>query len=136
ALELRQRMLRPGLISRLAQPGVDLAGSSLAVADADGHGALRRHHVASGEHPWATRHQRARHADRSIAVELHPGHIAQEGRVALLAEREDDGIRRQGLETAGRLRVAGLVELHFLDLQLGALERLDRAQPVDAYSLR
>ncbi len=64
-----------------------------------------------------------------------PGRPAQEGGVALLAESEDHGVRREGLETAGRLGEAGVVELHRLDLELGALERLDRPQPVDAHPL-
>ena len=35
-------------------------------------------------------------------------------------ERQDHGVRRERLEPPGRLREAGLVELHDLDLQLRA----------------
>ena len=64
-----------------------------------------------------------------------PGTARRNVGVGVLAEGQDHRVRRQGLEAAGRLRVAGLVELHLLDLQLGALHRLDRPQPVDPHAL-
>ena len=120
---------------RAAQPRVDVAGGLLAVADADRHGALARHHVAAGEHAGASGHQRRRHLHGAVALELDAGHRAQEGGVGLLAERQDHGVGGERLEPAGRLRVAGLVELHHLDLQLRAVEGRDRPQPVDPHAL-
>ncbi len=75
------------------------------------------------------------HLHSAVALELHTWHRAQEGRVALLAEREDQGIRVERLDPPRGLRVARFVELHHLDLDLLALERLDRAQPVDPHAL-
>ena len=71
----------------------------------------------------------------AVALELDPRQRAQERGVGLLTERQDHGVRGQRLEAPGRLRVAGLVELHHLDLQLRALERGDRPQPVDPHAL-
>ena len=77
----------------------------------------------------------ARHLDGAVPLELHAGHLAQESRVALLAEREDHGVRGQRLEPPRRLGESVLVQFHRLDRQLRAVERGDRAQPVDPHSL-
>ena len=89
----------------------------------------------AGEHARAPGHQRARHLHGAIALELHPRHRAQERGVGVLAERQDHRVRRERLEAPGRLREPRIVELHHLDLQLLALKRLDRPQPVDPHAL-
>ena len=134
-LEAHWRVLGSVLGRLPPQPGVDLPRGSLAVADADGDGALGGNHVTTGEHARAPGHERGRHPDGAVALELHPGHRAQEGGVGVLAEGDDHRVRGQRLEPPGRLRETRLVELHHLDLQLLALKRLDRAQPVDAHAL-
>ena len=118
-----------------AQPGVDVARRLLAVADADGDRPLARHHVPAREHAGAAGLQRRRHDDGAVALELHARDVAQEAGVGVLAEREDHRVRLERLEAAGRLRVAGLVELHHLDLQLRPSNGGDRAQPVDPHAL-
>jgi hypothetical protein len=128
-------VLRPLLGLRAAQPRVDVARGLLAVTHADRHGPLGGHHVAAGEHARAAGHERCRHAHGAVALQLHPRQLPQECGIGLLPERKDDGVRGDGLEPAGRLRIAGLVELHDLDLQLGSLERGDRPQPVDPHAL-
>ena len=65
-----------------------------------------------------------------------PGTLRRNAGVGLLAERQDDGVGGQRLEAPGRPREPVLVELHDLDRQLGAVERGDRAQPVDPDALR
>ena len=130
----RQVVLRRARGRGAAQPGVDVAGGLLAVADADRHGPLARHHVAAREHAGAAGLERRRHLHGAVALELHSRHLAQERGVGLLAEREDHGVGGERLEPAGRLRVAGLVELHHLDLQLRAVEGRDRPQPVDPHA--
>ena len=77
----------------------------------------------------------ARHLDGAVPLELHTGHLAQESRVTLLAERQDHGVRGERLEPPGRLGESVLVQFHRLDRQLRAVERGDRAQPVDPHSL-
>ncbi len=101
----------------LAQPGVDVAGGLLAVADADGDGALARHHVAAREDARGSGLERRRHLDGPVALDLDARHLAQERGVGLLAERQDHGVGGERLEPPGRLREARLVELHHLDLQ-------------------
>ena len=85
--------------------------------------------------PGAAGHQRRRDPHGAVALELHAGHLAQEGGVGLLAQRQDHRVRRERLEPPGRLREAGLVQLHRLDLQLRAVEGRDRPQPVDPHAL-
>src|SRR5690606_34926135 len=48
------------LVGAAAQPGVDVAGGLLAVADADRDGPLARDRVAAGEDPWGPGHERCR----------------------------------------------------------------------------
>src|SRR5664279_1996018 len=50
---VRDIVLRRAHGGGAAQPGVDVTGRLLAVADADGDGALARHHVPAREHPRA-----------------------------------------------------------------------------------
>ena len=69
------------------------------------------------------------------ALELDPRHRAQERGIGVLAERQDDGVGRERLEPAGRLREAGLVELHRPRPELRAVECGDRPQPVDPHPL-
>ena len=88
-----------------------------------------------GEEAGPVGHERRRHPDDAVAGDLDAGHAAQELGVGLLAERQHDGVGGQRLVAAGRLRPAVGVELHHLDLELGAVERGDRAQPVDADAL-
>ena len=64
-----------------------------------------------------------------------PGTSRRNAVSRLLAERQDHRVGGERLEPAGRLRVAGLVELHHLDLQLRAVEGRDRPQPVDPHAL-
>ena len=116
-----------------AQPGVDVARRLLAVTHADRDRALARHHVPAREHPRASGHQRRRHLNGAVGIELDPRHATHEGGVGLLAERQDHRVRGECLEPAGRLREARLVEVHHLDLQLGTFEGGDRPQPVDPY---
>ena len=85
--------------------------------------------------PGAARLERCRHPHRPVALELHTGHVPEERGVGVLTERQDHGVGRKRLEPPGRLREAGLVELHQLDLQLGPVEGRDRPQPVDPYAL-
>src|SRR3984957_7783220 len=76
---------------RFPQPGVDVLGRLLAVPHTDRHGALGRHHVAAGEHAWASGPHRRRYLHGAVPAEFHSGHLTQERGVGLLAEREDDG---------------------------------------------
>ena len=62
------------------QPRVDLPRRPLAVPDPDRDRALGGHHVAAREHARAPGHQRARHPDGAVRLELHPRHRAQEAR--------------------------------------------------------
>src|SRR6266542_4230025 len=104
---------------------VDVPGGLLAVADADRDGLLARHHVAAGEYARAAGLERRRHLHAPVALELHSRHLAQEGGVGLLAERQDHRVGGERLEPAGRLRIAGFVELHQLDLELRTVEGCD-----------
>ena len=103
--------------------------------DADGDGALARHHVSAGEHAGAAGHQRLRHPHGAVVVELHPGQVAHERRLGLLAERHDHGVGGQRLELPCRPGLAVVVEFHHLDLHFVAVERGDGAQPVDLDAL-
>ena len=92
------------------QPGIDVLGRLLPVADPDRHRALAGHHVATREQA-RTSGLEVVELHRPITFELDARHRAQERGVALLAERQDDRICGEGLEPSSRLRVAGLVEL-------------------------
>ena len=48
-------------------------------------------------------------------VDLEAGHAVEQRQVGVLAEREHERVGLELLELAGRLREAGLVELHPLD---------------------
>ena len=84
--------------------------------------------------PGAAGHHRRRHLHHAVAGDLDPVERLEEIGVALLAQREDDAVGREGFEASGRLRVARLVEFHGLDLKLRTVERGDGAQPVDAHA--
>ena len=84
--------------------------------------------------PRAAGLERRRHPHGPVVLELHPGDPTEEGGVGLLAERQDHRVGGERLEPARRLWVPGLVELHQLDLQLGAVEGRDRPQPVDPHA--
>ena len=120
-----------------AQPRVDLAGGPLAVPDPDGDRALGGHHVAAGEHARGSRSS-ATPDTRDRAVGARTPRPGTARRNAVSVSWPSARITRVGgerLEPPGRLREAGLVELHHLDLQLLALERGDRPQPVDPHPL-
>ena len=69
------------------------------------------------------------------ALKTMPGTRAQEAAVSLLAERQDHGIGRQGLELPGRLRQALFVQPHHLDREFTLADVLDRAEPLDLDAL-
>ena len=94
-----------------------------------------RHHVAAGEEARPVGHERGRHLDDAVPGDLDPGDAPQELGIGLLAERKHDGVGGERLVPSRRLRAAVGVELHHLDLELGAVERGDRPQPVDADAL-
>ena len=64
------------------------------------------------------------------------GDLAQEGAVRLLAEGEHHCVGLQRLELPGRLGAALGVNLHYLDGEIAAVDRLDRRQPLDLDALR
>ena len=70
-------------------------------------------------------------ADLDDAVlDLEAGHAVEQREVGLLAEREDEGVRLELLELAGRLRKAVLVELHPLEHEPAFVRLLDRREPL------
>ncbi len=104
------------------------------MADGDGHRPLGRDHVAAGEDAGAARHQVLADGHDPV-VDLDPGHVLDQREVAILPEREHDRVRLELVEIAGRLREAGLVELHALDHQLALVGTLDRRQPAHQHAL-
>jgi len=119
----RDERLAPGEVDR---PAGRLGGR---------HRPLGGHHVAAGEDARRSGHHRGGHDDGAVGRESDPGDRAEEGGVALLAEREDQAVGGEGLEASGRVRDAGVVELHRLHDELVALEGADGAQPVDRDAL-
>ena len=74
-----------------AQPRVDVARGLLAVADADGDGALGGHHVATGEDALVAGHHAL--VDLHDAVlDLEAGHAVEQRQVGFLAEREHERV--------------------------------------------
>ena len=118
-----------------AQPGVDVARRLLAVADADGDGALGRHHVAAGEDALVAGHHPRVDLDHDAVLDLEARHAVEQRQVGLLAEREHERVGRELLELAGRLRKAGLVELHLLEQQSALVGVLDRGEPLHQHAL-
>ncbi len=109
-------------------------GGLLAMADCDGHGAVGGRHVAAGEHAGPPRHHVRPDLDHAI-LDRDPRRMIDEGEVDVLAEREDEGVRLEGLELAGRLRKPLLVELHLLDGHRAALDRPDGREPFHRHAL-
>ncbi len=68
-------------------------------------------------------------------VDLEPRHAVQQRQVGFLAEGEHERVRLQLLGLAGRLREAGLVELHLLQQQLALVGLLDRREPLHHHAL-
>ena len=95
------------------------------MADADGDGPLVGHHVAAGEDARVAGHHVRADLDDAV-VDLDAGHAVEQREVGLLAEREHERVGLELLELAGRLREAGLVELHLLDHELALVGLLDR----------
>ena len=62
-------------------------------------------------------------------LDLDARHAVEQDEIGLLAEREHERVGLELLELAGRLREAGLVELHPLDHELALVGVLDRRQP-------
>ena len=63
-------------------------------------------------------------------LDLEPGRVVEQRQIDVLAQRQHHRIGLQRLEFAGRLRKALLVELHLLDRDRAALDRLDGRQPL------
>ena len=68
-------------------------------------------------------------------VDLDPGHAVEQREVGLLAEREHERVGLELLELAGRLREAGLVELHLLEHELAVVGLLDGREPLHEHAL-
>src|SRR6056297_4153791 len=126
------RVLRRGLVALAAQPCVDMARGFLAVPHAHGDGALGGHHVAAGEYALVAGHHPLVHHDGAVLVAFDAFHGTQEAGVGVLAEREAEAVRLEGLRRAGGTRTAVLVEFHHLHGHVGGLQLADGAQPVDA----
>ena len=94
------------------------------------------HHVAAGEHARAAGHHR-RATPRTVPSRLNstPG-TSRRNAVSVSWPSARITVSAASVsKLPGRLREAGLVELHHLDGQLRAVEGGDRAQPVDAHAL-
>src|SRR5512132_584271 len=130
-VERGEVFLRRLAVALAAQKRVDVVGGLLAVTDADGDGALRRHHVAAGEETGIAGHHLRRHDHRAVVLELDAGDLAQERRVGVLTEGEDQVVGFQRLQLSRRPRPTLLVDLHDLDGEGGRVDRLDGPQPVD-----
>ncbi len=124
-------MLGMGLVALAAQPGIDVARRLLAVTGGDGDRTLRRHHIAASEDPGRAGHHLLTDDHRAVGLELDAGDAAEETGVGLLPHRQDQRIGLQLLETAGGTRPAVVAQLHHLHLDGGAVDLLDRAQPVE-----
>ena len=96
---------------------------------ADGDGALGGHHVAAGEDPRVAGHHVRADLDDAV-VDLEPVDAVEQREVGLLAEREDERVGLELLGLAGRLREAGLVELHPLEHEPALVGLLDRREPL------
>ena len=94
-----------------------MAGGLLAVPDGDGHGPLRRHHVAAGEDSGVAGHQVRADLDDPV-LDLEPRDPVEQREVGLLPEREHERVGLELLQLARRLREAGLVQLHLLEHEL------------------
>ena len=68
-------------------------------------------------------------------LDLEAGHAVEQREVGLLAEREHERVGLELLELAGRLREAGLVELHPLEHELALVGLLDRREPLHQHAL-
>ena len=96
---------------------------------ADGDGALGGHHVAAGEDARVAGHH-VRSDLHDAVLDLDARHAVEQRQVGLLAEREHERVGLELLELAGRLREAGLVELHLLEHELAVVGVLDRREPL------
>src|SRR5215216_3709807 len=126
--------LWPRLVRLPAQPAVDVASGLLAVPDPDRDGAFVRHHVAAGEDPLVAGHHVRADLDHTL-LDIDPRDPFEQREVGVLAEREDYAVRLELLELAGRLREAGLVELHLLDYELALVRLLDGGEPAHHHAL-
>src|SRR5512132_9997 len=122
-------LLRRLDVALAAQERVDVARRLLAVTDSDGDRALRRHHVAAGEETGTAGHHLRRHDHRAVVLELDAGDLAQERRVGVLTEGEDQVVGFQRLQLSRRPRPTLLVDLHDLAGEGGRVDRLDGPQP-------
>ena len=112
-----------------------MTGRLLAVSRGDGYGAFRGNHVATGENTFRTGHQVFIHLDHSVPGHRNTRNAFEHAGIDILPQREHQAVRFQGLDLAGRLWAAVLVDLHHLHLEGGAVDFADGAQPVDLDAL-
>ena len=109
-------------MDRPAQPGVDVAGSLLPVADGHGHRPLGGHHVAAGEDAGMSGHHVRAHLDHSV-IDHNVRGTLHEGQIRLLAQGQDQRVGSELFELAGGLREPLVVERHLLEHESSRLRR-------------
>ena len=100
------------------------------MADRRRDGALGGDDVAAGEDARAAGHQVLADVHEPV-LDLDALGALEQRQVGVLAEREHERVGLELLELAGRLREAGLVELHLLEQQAAAVGVADRGEPLD-----
>ena len=121
-------------MDRPSQPGVDVAGSLLPVADGHGHRALGGDHVTAGEDSGMSGHHVRAHLDHPVIDDDVRGTL-HEGQVRLLAQGQDQRVSGELFELACGLGKSLVVEHHLLEHELLAFDRLDRREPLHAHAL-
>jgi hypothetical protein len=112
-----------------AQPGVDVARRLLAVADGDRHGALPGTMSPPAKMPaWPVIMPASTWTD--AVVDSQSRHAGEQAEVDVLAQRQHQRVGLDGLELAGRLREAVLVERHLLHHQGRLAGLLDGGEPL------
>ncbi len=128
-------MLLGRLVAFTTQPRINVKRRFFAMPNTDRDGAFRRHHVTAGKYAGGAGHHALIDVDRAVSLELDLRQLAQELRIAVLAEREDQAVGLQRLGTAGWLRTTRFINLHDLDRQFVLINMMNAAQPVDLDAL-